>query len=494
MNDFNQAWLPGIVQAPYSVAAAAAAPIKSDAATMDPGNAARGQDDQDHLQVAFQQKLETDYIAMRRNAFQESKTTIPNDCSTKKSMASDVLWHGVATWERALISFCQVAQADNIDAIATGALDVNQSEQFVRHLAIHCLDPASRVLAMAILDRSLIVDKKTDRSVARTKMPLAGSAKESVDAGKEVVTLGRIQSFIRAGGLKVLRQWLVDAVTPLKQTSSSTKPCSKHDAKRPNALPSPTSILLLPLLNFLCDMPFDLEHIQEAKLDALINKLRRQVKKMIEITPKNAAWKHRVSLLTGDEDNVDVVKKALYRIRSTWKTSFAATKVNQTEQVDVDVGGRHEPLSALRAILQDRRAALESNDSENKPKWLTAHQAKAEKVKQKRKRKRMSTADLEKLEREKERSAMLKEDLDKALAYKRQCQAKLRELEKKKLQEKQGGKIHNSHSRSKNRVHWKDGLSSFTGGRNRALLEQVRMIDACSKKKASVQEVIDVND
>ena len=173
------------------------------------------------------------------------------------------------------------------------------------------------------------------------------------------------------------------------------------------------------------------------------------------------------------EDNTPV-KAALDRIRSSWKKQYEATSKSDAINSESDATtGIADPLVSLKALLLDRRAILENCTTDNMPDWLQRAREKSAKVEKKRKRKRLSTAELEKLERAKERSSMLKEDLEKAQAYKRQCQARLRELEKKKQDDK--AKVHSS--RSKNRVRWKDGLSSLTGGRNRIMLEEVLMIE-----------------
>jgi hypothetical protein len=454
----------------------------------------------------LEQKLQTDFIANRQKAFQEAGMKSPGARSKDSTTKVDPHWQGVSSWERGLVSFCQVPAVGEIDTAYNGALDTSLVMQFVGFVAMHCHDTASRALALAVLEQSLLADTADEEENAeRVKQPviedadvkipaldIASGVKQefsacSTKSSQSPSKRGRLRSFFAAGGLKLLHRWLLDATTPRKTPPPATANAKSSlfssrskavDTKGPEVIPSPLSALLLPLLNFLSDMPFDWKHVEESKLDKVINKLRRQIKRLAEEEKKDSAWKQKVYLLTGEE-KVDAVKASLDRIRTNWKASFEAMKKNVNEQSGVD-SNDSDPFLEVRALLQNRRAILENDGNGEKPEWLTKLQAKADKVEQKRKRKRLSTAELEKLERNKERSAMLKEDLEKALAYKRQCQIKLRELEKKKQEEKQGIAVHNS--RSKNRVQWKDGLNTYTGGRNRSLLEQVFFIEARRKK------------
>lgn len=441
-------------------------------------------------------QLEHDFIARRRSGFLESGMKLPTECKKQSESNCEELWRGVSSWERTMVSFCEKPSSCYGSPAVKGALNEDVAVKFVGFMAIHCQDVPSRALALAILERSLIADGKgTSAEVVDSNMGTNSNVTDAAHSEDPLVPKqnptpiqGRVRKVLGAGGLKLLHQWLAEAVTPIKAkpTTSSELGGGKNSGAVKADRPSLSSALLLPLLRFLSVIPFDMRMIKDSKTDQLVHKLRQKIKKLADDGAKDSFWKERCYLLVG-EATIDTVKEALDQIKSNWKAAHErmVSENSLLERESID-----DPFDDIIVLLKERKAILENVSNQNKPEWLVRLREKEIKVDQKRKRKRLSTAELEKLERAKERSAMLREDLEKAQEYKRQCQARLRELEKKKDENnKQGVAIHSS--RSKNRVRWKDGRNSLTGGRNRSLLEQVFIIEG--RKKRDLEQPSDDN-
>jgi hypothetical protein len=114
---------------------------------------------------------------------------------------------------------------------------------------------------------------------------------ESTDDDKEEDTekddddVGRMGRFLAAGGLKILKQWLMDAMTPVKmvfEAAPQKAGGTKEEASRTvQTVASPTGPLLLPLLSVLTDMPFDKKLVTTVQINKQIRNLKKQLNEAI---------------------------------------------------------------------------------------------------------------------------------------------------------------------------------------------------------------------
>jgi hypothetical protein len=159
---------------------------------------------------------------------------------------------------------------------------------------MHCHTAATRGLALAILEKTMEQDvleapvivveqveedkvedgdapdtinvTKSDDDTTTDSKPLVKQEEhESKNTNMNDIYLGRMNRFLQAGGLNILKRWLIDAMTPIKTyntkpDSPSTTITTQQPANK--TLPpvgtrvmtttaSPTGPLLLPLCKYL---------------------------------------------------------------------------------------------------------------------------------------------------------------------------------------------------------------------------------------------------
>ena len=178
----------------------------------------------------------------------------------------DSIWSVASPVERALVTECCECRPENQDVdenVVEGALSRGKEATFVVLLARHCNTASMRALALAILERTIEqdeiemeqeeesdndddkgeeeqrsnVDNKT--SATDTNEQSAGNEQEQQgkeqqqqqqqkqsptrdkdrndnDGKKDKPKASRMSSFLAMGGLKILKQWFIEAITPTR--------------------------------------------------------------------------------------------------------------------------------------------------------------------------------------------------------------------------------------------------------------------------------------
>lgn len=482
-------------------------------------------------------KTRRDFVSKRRRAFQMMSRQKPQDDggfsmdNGNKSGDCDHLWTGVSPIEKSLALCCENMQADDGEGgsfAIPGALSKNQILRFLCLLAMHCNDLSSRVLALAILERSLQEDRleeteKREQTAAASDSPLeeppmkrprqcvieSSQYKKSSTANSTsvnngcnhnpVLRYGRTQEFLAAGGLRILQRWLSDATTPVPVQPTKAPPTS-NISRRSQSAPSkttpttsasptkasPTVYLLVPLLKFLRDIPFDRQLLIKHKIIKQIRDLRKEINSVAAQLPdEDSESKESGAISThhlyGGLPVLDV-KQALDSLISSWeeKAKIPAQPIKTTPLME----GLYETLLDRSSTLTKRLSG-----DEDKPEWLSKLEE-AQKTRDSRKRSggnsnnhHARTADLAKRERQNERAAMMREDLQKTQEERKRYLAKLRELKRTNFSNG-NDRLPQAHyvSKSKKSVRWKDGLGAAARTRDRTKLEQVFLLFPTSCK------------
>jgi hypothetical protein len=440
------------------------------------------------------------------------------------------------------------SSADHVVRI-DGALNLDLVLRFVTVLAQHCHDLASRALALAILERSLEQDELDDEAddddddTALVADPLLGttpgsSVSNNDDAGdcdaapaagafkdddgvssneppakrqklqksigegeapmthvhKESGLRQRVHYFLAAGGMKILNQWLIEASTPVKKlsagalASSSAAAAGRPRQQQPAVLQaSPTGPILVPLLQFLASVPFDMQLIKKSKINKRIRELSKEMDSLVAAAATGGGGQQGSDSATHAAAGglpIRQVKKEVDRLKDVWEEK--AKKAGNNSKSDRRAPSTN-PFEHLQRQLAERLGVLEAHGTEasrvrlDKPDWLTKVEE-LQKVKEKKRASKSSklrtataaasTADLARRERENERAALMREDLQRAQEQRRQLVIRLRELKQKNLQEEQKAR----HSKNKRSIRWKDSEGPTSRAKKRDLLEEVFLI------------------
>jgi len=440
-------------------------------------------------QGILDRRLQGDFISQRYRAFNEEPHTAQKEKIPDRDY--DSVWLGVSTLEKALASCCELP-VKGPDELEGGALVKEKVLRFVGLLTLHCHDIESRALGLAVLERSLQVDKEerlaqdsstpTTESNGTDEPPLAKkrrlaepkigndsvSDKSPSGSSREELSPDRISGFLVAGGLHILNRWLVEATTPVN-VPLPKPPVANGRPHRTNALPdqkgSSTALLLLPLLSFLSNIPFDRQLIFKSKVNKEIRKLSKQIDEIVQTAP-NRQPKIRLDTITDPVvGNLPVVRvqKAVNKLKESWGRKAKSGDSETLKALD--------PFSSLRNTIQKRLEAIIDCDQgrADKPAWMLRLEDAQKEKEKKRPKKRPSTEQLGRRERENERSAMMKEDLRKAAIERSELLRKLREMKQKT----DGDDEMDRRAQAKRGVQWKDGLGRASKLRKRDLLEEV---------------------
>ena len=566
-------------------------------------------------------KLRRDYLSKRRRAYNPQTTILSpflkeeeSDQSTdaqnsKRRPALDStrsvpLWCGATTIERALVDCCELpptdeeAQEGEGSDVSTssslptgGALTRGYEARFTALVAKHCQTYDLRVLALAILERTLEQDNEdlleSEREKELQSAPSLGeepstsheedekeaedndddwnpdeegatrrskriqkrgrgrppkrpktkqnedtksisTAKKSPHQKKSAETSIRLQSnivenetqengkydqkeedkpykprmsvFFAAGGLKILKNWLMDAVTPVKlpnlKPAPGTPAAQKKTQQSKQYKPSIYGPTLLPLLKLLKDIPFDKNLVVESKINKQIRRLSKQVDGLVDTFKKQHKGKDAGELLKAYVDPgggagglvVVDVQEAVNQLKQTWEDHAKKLPTNAEEEC-IQI---KDPFEDIKCKLRERFDLLKAVEAgkEDTPRWLSDY-ATAQKDKAKKRRKipvkakKTSTQQLALEERESERMA-LKDKLKAAEEERKAHLERLKDLNSKRLAESRAQGAPNSLAlkyKKKNgkSVKWKDGLSSDRV-RRREILEQVFVLEQTAEK------------
>lgn len=351
-------------------------------------------------QLLKDRRIQSDYLARRFEAITGEKQT--------------ELWSAADPVERALAECCELDGDDHLDVVVEGALNIRKVIHFVELLAKYCYKVSLRILVITILERTLEQDE----------LNLQEAQEEKRDPRPNCIS-----RFLSAGGLKILNQWLSDAITPTPvKAKDLTKPAQSKRQKTEAPREVTTSVngpLLMPLLLILERIPFDKALVTETR----VNKTIRRIKKQISTLPKRSP-----DPLAGGSVVNDVLK-AIDSLMDTWKESMNR---------DEDPPAAKDPLRTLHQTMQERFVALkafESGQTDTKPEWLQAFEE-TERLTKERK-------DLNKLTPEQRQN---KRALEEAQRKREEASKKVEELKKKReiiAATKNKG--------PKKKVRWRDG-------------------------------------
>lgn len=442
--------------------------------------------------LALDDRMRRDYLSQRFQAYQRARPPKNNS----EIPADEAFWCGATSVERSLVQCCESSRgvADD-DGVVPGALAKDKVLRFVGLVAAHCHTLVTRSIALNILERGLKADEKdppipvepkdeSPETAAKTTRTTRLAASHSASpeavasADEHAVTLpsiptwmeyARITSFLEAGGLRLLSQWLVDCTTPgptpppVKPPPGSKPPTRKEPAPPVYSKPSATSPLLLPLLIFLRRIPFNRQAVTESKINKHIRRISKTVNTIVKQAQDRSTSSRKppiaqvTDILTGPTPIVEV-QAALNELKETWEAkSQAATAF----AIPLD------PFAALRAQIQERvsQVAQFEKGEISRPHWWTNEPTGAPA----KKRPRISTEQMARKERENEKAALMRESLKQAAAERAKLLKKLRELKHKQSE----GMAHESKHLMRRRVQWKDAMGPTSLQRNRAVLEEV---------------------
>jgi len=323
----------------------------------------------------------------------------------------------------------------------------------------------------------------------------AGSTNASKgEADKKPHQPDRMTVFFAAGGLKILRGWLMEAMTPvvtfvpaeedgLPDTENS--PASK-DASTPSKKykPSQYGPMLLPLLVLLSKIPFDKTLIVESKINKQIRRLSKQVDGLIDAFKKKCMAKLDLETFVDPEAGaggclVIRVQEILNKLKEIWEEHAKKDLSKQQQQPKIA-----DPYNGIKTKLRERLGDLKgvAAGKIEKPEWLTRCEGLQQEQLKKRPRKNVISRPVEKAntqqlalkEREAERAALQ----DKLKAAQEERKAHLERLKVQINKRIQGAKLDAPTKRKKSSktVKWKDGLSTDKI-RKRDLLEVVHVVE-----------------
>lgn len=351
-----------------------------------------------------------------------------------KDVRRDV-WSGVYPSERSLAQCME----------ESGCLDKTRVLPFVDACASQCNSVGSRALAIEMLTRSVEADDYERPDEDDPERPSKADP-------------GRLDLFLQAGGLLILKQWMSDASDFLvyDPDDGDVSPGTQAAAKS-------HSFLLLPLLKVLKELPVQLNQVKDSKINRPVRDMSKVVDHLVqdvEELPKS----RRVLQLKGlqmAEDEIKGLQTALNELKSAWsRPSSTVETMDPFAKV----------VAAIKGRLQEHRA-FQSGDLE-KPAWLVKAEEQSQPKKSGAKRPRESTEELAKRERQRECDQLIRDDLKKWQEERRKLREKLRDLKNKQTQSQE---VQVAKSSGK-RVKWKDGLSTKLA--NKGLLETVFMVPA----------------
>ena len=355
--------------------------------------------------------------------------------------------------------------------------------------------------------------KAPSPSVRAQDGTLNDKSSDGVAEGSEELAVydGRVHTFLMAGGLRILQRWLTEASTPVpapdppKLSNPSRRPqrpsASSTDSTTPSdTVPSPTGQLLLPLLQFLKNIPFDFQLVKKTKVNKQISRFSKEIDSLIKSFKEQGMDDKKLELLDHPKAGGSPllqIKKAMDELKDTWAEK-AKTAPKQASRKESYKGVKNLILDRLEVLKAFEESEESGPPPMEKPSWLVrvediqkAKSHKRQRSQTKTKTPGHNTADMARREREREREAMMKEDLQKAREQKRILEKRLRELKQQQGQNGSGEETPSSRNQSntnQRRIRWKDGLGPSARDRIRQRLEQVFILPSTEEQIAVEQE------
>ena len=368
------------------------------------------------------------------------------------------IWSAVLPAEREMIECCEMNETrtdeTRDETVVDGALMRSKEAPFVTLLARSCHSPSLRALGIAIMERTMEQDDWENSDYEWQK-----------ELGKEPKKeASRMSRFLSAGGLIILKHWLIDAMTPVQQEIKHASP--GNEAKKRKAIQrtsSPTGALLLPLLNILKNIPFDRNLVTETK----INKQIRNLKKALNDAMSNRRkGDQKFSDPVAGGLVVSQVQAAVEDLMSQWKESFRTTTIVAKD-----------PFASLKEKMRERLALLQEFEAgtSEKPAFLKSFEDAERLIKERKAIAKLSTLELEERERKLDRERLLQSMQQEKQAAQTKVKAKMEELRLKLREQsiKRQADDPNKQVQPKRVVRWKDGCDHSDHVRQRSKLEEV---------------------
>ena len=415
------------------------------------------------------------------------------------------MWSAVLPIERAMVECCQLHNGE-----IRASLQRGKEQDFCRLLAMHCHTAATRGLALAILEKTMEQDaleapvivveqveedkvedgdepdtinvtKFDDDNITTDSKPLVRQEEpESNNTNMNDLNVGRMNRFLQAGGLNILKRWLIDAMTPIKTYNTKPdSPSTTTNTQQPanKALPpvgtrvvtttaSPTGPLLLPLLQILTDMPFDKQLIMSCKINKQIKKLRKQLDQAISARRSNRTDTKLWTDPVAGGLVVDHVETAVSKLMESWQ---------QTSKPQETIVSQN-PFEALQKKMKHRCELLkdyEVGDGE-KPSFLEKFEQEEQIKREAQVVSKLSVEQRAARERQQEREQMLKVVKQKQSEAKAKMDALLKKRNEETRKRKAEGTVVHEKKRIR-RVRWKDGSDSYDNPKKKHLLAQVHV-------------------
>ena len=449
-----------------------------------------------HEMLLRNDRLQNDYLARRFQCWKDGET-------------EQDIWSAASPLERALTECCELGENDDDEAetLVRGALVKGKEGVFVRLLALHCHNAATRALALAILERTIQQDKleeegegkeedvtndddngeKSAKDTETKRLQKGETLKkrlpDCIKDDKEEDTekddgdddnnnndddLGRMDRFLAAGGLKILKQWLLDAMTPVRMTVSEAAPQKASATKKEGSrtvltVASPTGPLLLPLLSVLTDMPFDKKLVTTVQINKQIRNLKKQLDEALVTRKVKKGEEGQLRDPVAGGLAVVEVRQMVETLMERWQ-----------ERIKTSTLATADPFESLREKMRARLNSLKKYEAgeSSKPLWLEQFEEKERDAKEAEELSRMTTEQRAARERQQEREELL----ERAQKQQNESKAKREQLLKKIREESQKRKaqeVLKREGKRMRRVRWKDGLENSDNLRKRSLLEQV---------------------
>ena len=252
------------------------------------------------------------------------------------------------------------------------------------------------------------VEKETHDAKTDTKMN--GDTKNEEEKESQ---LDRMTAFFAAGGLKILRSWLVDSMTPVSiktpkaspvksEESSAIAVATRSSSAQPQKYgPSQYGPMLLPLLVLLSKIPFEMKLIVESKINKQIRRLSKQVNGLVDAfknqkeQPARQMGKENGKLQPAPitlETFVDPaggaggclvirVQEVLDKLKETWEAHARNASPVQKPAIAV-----FDPYESIKSKLKERMGILRKFEAGKieKPDWVS----KCEELRRERDKKR----------------------------------------------------------------------------------------------------------
>ncbi len=468
-------------------------------------------------------RVERDYLSRRQEALnvlcqlkeqEATKHAVDGKKATKESGtesdSKDDLWSGASSLEKALVSCCTIGESPTgadweaeidveEDTWIAGALRETKILEFIGLMAMRCQDLKSRSLVLAILERTHQLDERIQENFETTRIALASQSMDASETEEKLpptkrpriseddtsTTLQdspvvvspkpapprRLMLILAAKGLQILSRWVLEASEPVIRDV----PTNGTKEVRSEVRPSPTGLLLLPLLEFLENIPFNKQAIIQSKINKVIKNLSKHVDSLVS----GAQTKGRVKLEKWTHVDtgglpVIAVQSALNKIKLSWESKAKENGKDTHANATLET-----PSGRLINLLKERLGDLQKVESGkiDKPTWLVEVEREEGKDAQltetnSQVRSRNTTAEEKaRKERENERHHMMRKDLEKARQEKLELLKKLREMKKP------NEIVEPARSSSRRGVKWLDGLPASSKQRKRDILERVFVFD-----------------